>query len=91
MDPLIHVLLYLSVGVETPCEEADTWKVSAINSLCAKWLYRLNEKAKAYASSFNAGYNLQHGTPFIALQIRLSDKKYEMDPHQCMLLLHVGL
>ena len=75
--------LYFPSGLSIPCEDANTWKVSMIDSLCAKWIYRLNEKSRAYASSFNAVYNLQHSTPFIALQIRLTDKMYEMDPHQC--------
>ena len=81
--------LIYRAGENTPCEDADTWKVSAIDSLCAKWLYRLNEKSRAFATGFNAIYNLQHSTPFIALQIRLSDKKYEMDPHQCNFELNI--
>ena len=61
-----------------------------IDSICAKWLYRLNNNTSQFIEQFNAIYNISTTQPYIALQIRNKDKKFEMDPHQCnLLLLHI--
>ena len=71
-------------GEYARCEDSHLWKVSNINSLCAQWIYRLNNRTKEYIQQFNDGYRILPSSSYIALQIRLSDKMYEMDPHQCM-------
>ena len=72
-----------STGDIQPCEESVHWKVSYIDSVCAKWLYRLNSHTKSYIKTYTTHFGISPTTPYLSIQIRLNDKKSEMDPHQC--------
>ena len=57
-----------------------------VDSICAKWLYRLNAATQTFVSAFNAIYGLSPATRYLSMQVRsFIDKRAEMDPHQCKL------
>ena len=64
--------------VNGACTDLKHANATAITSIAAKFLYNLNDGTKEFVSRFNKKYKIPSGDPYIALQLRATDKQREM-------------
>ncbi len=64
-------------GSDTSCDVKKT-NPTILTSMAAKFLFNLNDHTKQFSKKFNERYMIDAGVPYVSLQLRSQDKKYEM-------------
>ena len=81
---LYEVIDSVSVNGSKSCKgkvDFSTFSVTMLTSMAARFLYQLNSQTKAAIRQLNSQYKstiLQSRMPYLAVQLRMTDKKYEM-------------
>jgi len=56
----------------------ESLSVTILTSMAAKYLFHLNTETKSYIKHINSRYKNLARSPYLSLQLRMTDKKYEM-------------